>query len=121
MTLAYGVVLLVSIASMVLLDRRFRLVLFADRWRGGLVLAAGVGFFVVWDLVGIGLGIFFRGQTPYMSGLLVAPELPVEELGFLTFLCYLTMNLYIAWARWLDGRRAVGAGAAAGPTGGGSG
>ena len=105
MSLAYGAALLVSIAGMVTLDHRFRLLLFADRWwRGALVLVAGVGFFVVWDLVGIGLGIFFRGRTPYMSGLVVAPELPVEELAFLTLLSYLTMNLYLAAARLLAAR-----------------
>jgi len=105
MSLAYGAVLLVSLAGMVALDARYRLLLFADPRRGVAVLGAGVAFFVVWDLVGIGLGIFFRGQTPYMSGVLVAPELPVEELGFLTFLCYLTMNLYLGSARWFAARR----------------
>lgn len=106
MSLAYGAALLISIAGMVTLDQRFRLLLFADRWwRGAAVLAAGVAFFIVWDLVGIGLGIFFRGQTSYMSGVLVAPELPVEELGFLTLLSYLTMNLYLGAARVLAARR----------------
>ena len=55
--------------------------------------SSGVVFFLVWDLVGIGLGIFFRGETAFMTGILLAPELPLEELFFLTLLCYLTMNL----------------------------
>ena len=50
--------------------------------------------FLVWDLLGIGLGVFFRGQTRYMTGLQLAPELPVEELGFLALLCYLTMVVF---------------------------
>ena len=39
-----------------------------------------------------------------MTGLQVAPELPVEELFFLTLLCYLTMNAYAA-AGMLQRRR----------------
>jgi lycopene cyclase domain-containing protein len=54
----------------------------------------GVLFFLAWDLSGIGLGIFFRGETPFMTGVVIAPELPIEEVFFLTLLCYLTMNLF---------------------------
>jgi hypothetical protein len=34
----------------------------------------------------------------------LAPELPLEELFFLTLLCYLTMNAYGAISRWLSSR-----------------
>ena len=104
MSLLYGAALLVSISGMAVLDQRFRLVMFAGRAqarRGAAVVAIGVGFFVLWDLVGIGLGVFFRGTTRYLSGVLVAPEFPVEELGFLTLLSYLTLLVYLAAARWL--------------------
>ncbi|MBO1752863.1 lycopene cyclase domain-containing protein [Actinotalea sp. BY-33] len=94
MSFAYGVALLISITGMVVLDHRFRLFFFADARRAAVVLVAGVLFFVVWDLVGIATGVFFRGETEFMTGLQLAPELPVEEIGFLTLLCYLTMNLY---------------------------
>jgi lycopene cyclase domain-containing protein len=77
MGLLYLLALLVSITGMVVLDRRFTLF-----------------FFLVWDLAGIGLGIFFRGETSFMTGLQLAPELPIEELFFLTLLCYLSMNLF---------------------------
>ena len=99
MSLLYAAALLVSLGGMVALDRRSRLFFFADARRAAIVLAAGVAFFVVWDLIGIGLGIFIRGESPYMTGVLLAPELPVEEIGFLTLLCYLTMNLYGALSR----------------------
>jgi lycopene cyclase domain-containing protein len=79
---------------MVLLDRRFRLFFWAAPRRAALVLLVGIAFFVAWDLAGIHLGIFFRGETAFTTGLQVAPELPVEELLFLALLCYLTMNLY---------------------------
>ncbi|WP_411719748.1 lycopene cyclase domain-containing protein [Mycetocola sp.] len=93
MSAVYLFVLLASIGCMVLLDRRFALFFWRDARRAGLVLAAGVLFFVLWDLSGIGLGIFYRGETDFMTGIVVAPELPVEELFFLAFLSYLTMVL----------------------------
>lgn len=108
MSLAYAGALLLSIGGMVVLDHRHRLFFFADAVRAAVVLATGVAFLVVWDLVGVGLGIFFRGQTPFMTGLLLAPELPVEEIGFLTLLCYLTMNLYAGFSRWLRRREDAG-------------
>ena len=94
MSLLYLLALLIALTGMVMLDRRFRLFFWAAPRRAAIVLLVGVAFFVVWDLAGIGLGIFFRGETAFMTGLQVAPELPVEELFFLTLLCYLTMNLY---------------------------
>ncbi|WP_372595179.1 lycopene cyclase domain-containing protein [Actinotalea sp.] len=109
MSLLYGAALLVSLGGLTVIDRRFRLVLFTGRdgaRRGAATVAVGVGFFVLWDLVGIGLGVFFRGTTRYLSGVLVAPELPVEELGFLTLLSYLTLLAYVAAARWWLGRSA---------------
>jgi len=89
----YLVALAVSLTGMVVLDRRFSLFFWNDARRAGIVLAAGVVFFLVWDLVGIASGIFFRGETSFMTGLQLAPELPLEELFFLALLCYLTMNL----------------------------
>ena len=91
--------LLVSIAGMTVLDRRFSLFYWRDARRATIVLVSGVAFFILWDLAGIGLGIFFRGETTFMTGWLLAPELPVEEFFFLTLLCYLTMNLYGAFSR----------------------
>ncbi len=93
MGLLYLLGLLVALTGMVVLDRRFRLFFWRDARRARVVLPVGVVFFLVWDLLGIHLGIFFRGETSFMTGLQVAPELPVEELFFLTLLCYLTMNL----------------------------
>jgi lycopene cyclase domain-containing protein len=103
MSLLYLVALLVSLAGMVVLDRRFRLFFWRAGRRATIVLVVGVVFFLAWDVSGIGLGIFFRGETSFMTGLQLAPELPLEELFFLTLLCYLAMNLYGALSR----RRAV--------------
>lgn len=93
MTAGYLLTLLACLAAMVLLDWRFRLFFWRDARRAGWVLGAGVLFFLAWDLLGIGFGIFYRGDTNLMTGLQLAPELPLEELFFLAFLCYLTMNL----------------------------
>jgi hypothetical protein len=46
-------------------------------------------------------GIFFRGETSFMTGLQIAPEIPVEEVFFLALLCYLVMNVYSALELWL--------------------
>ncbi|SDY74333.1 lycopene cyclase domain-containing protein [Herbiconiux ginsengi] len=94
MGILYLAALLVSLGGMVVLDRRFRLFFFDRPVRAAVVLLVGVAFFVVWDLLGIGLGIFFRGETDFMTGILLAPELPLEEVFFLTLLCYLTMNVF---------------------------
>jgi len=92
--LIYLAALLVALTGMVVLDRRFRLFFWRDARRAAIVLLAGLAFFLAWDLAGVGGGIFFRGETSFMTGLQVAPEVPLEELFFLTLLCYLTMNVY---------------------------
>ncbi|MBP1240527.1 lycopene cyclase domain-containing protein [Frigoribacterium sp. PvP120] len=91
---AYLVALLISIAGMAALDRRFTLFFWRDGWRAAVTLLVGVAFFLVWDVVGIDLGIFFRGETSFMTGVQLAPELPLEEVFFLVLLCWLTMNLH---------------------------
>lgn len=115
--LLYLAALLGAITGIALLDRRFRLAFWADRRRTVLTVGIAVVGFLVWDLVGIGLGIFSRGEAPYMTGLLLAPELPVEEAVFLTLLCY---NALVAW-RWFDRVARRRAAARAGTTGAGPG
>lgn len=100
MGFVYLAALLVSLFGMVVLDRRFHLFFWRDVPRAAVTLLVGVVFFLIWDVVGIDLGIFFRGETSFMTGVLVATELPLEEVFFLTLLCYLTMNL-LAAARML--------------------
>jgi lycopene cyclase domain-containing protein len=106
MGILYLVALAISLTGMVVLDRRFGLFFFHAPVRAAIVLVVGVLFFLVWDLFGIGLGIFFRGETSFMTGLQIAPELPIEEVFFLTLLCYLTMNVFRGALLVLE-RRAV--------------
>ena len=84
----YLLALLVSLIGLYTLDRRFKLVFFRDWLAGSVAIGTGVAFFLIWDLFGIANGIFFRGETPGLTGLLLAPELPVEEVVFLTCLLY---------------------------------
>lgn len=91
---AYLATLLGVIGCMALLDHRFRLVFWADARRGLFTIGIGVAVFLLWDLVAIAAGFYHRGQSPAMTGLLLAPELPVEELVFIVFLCYLALVVH---------------------------
>ncbi|MBP2456639.1 lycopene cyclase domain-containing protein [Clavibacter michiganensis] len=102
MGLVYLVLLLVAIGCMMLIDRRWRLFFWRDRTAAALTTLIGVAFFLAWDIAGISQGIFFRGETSFMTGILVGPELPLEEVFFLTLLCYLTMNLVNGFGRLAD-------------------
>lgn len=104
MSVAYLIALLVSMTGMVVLDRKFGLFFWRSPRAAAVVLVVGVLFFLAWDVVGISTGIFYRGETSFMTGILVAPELPIEEVVFLTFLCYLFMNA-LQGARMLLVRR----------------
>ena len=102
MGLLYLAALAVALTGMVMLDRRFRLFFWSNPGRAAIVLVVGVLFFLAWDLAGVGLGVFFRGETDFMTGVQVAPEVPLEEVFFLTLLCYLTMNLVNGFSRLAD-------------------
>lgn len=105
---AYLGVLLVSLAGLAALDRRYRLAFWYDWRRAGASVFVGVVGFLLWDVAGVALGIFARGAGPYMTGLLLAPEVPVEEAFFLALLCY---NTLLVWrALEVRARRRVAAG-----------
>jgi lycopene cyclase domain-containing protein len=101
----YLLALCISLAGLVGLDRKYQLVFFRDWLAGAISVAAGVAFFLTWDLFGISSGIFFRGETRGLTGLMVAPELPLEEVFFLTLLCYSTLEVFLALGRFVHGRR----------------
>jgi lycopene cyclase domain-containing protein len=107
MSFAYLGFLLLSLAGMVVLDVRRKLFFAHDARRAALVLLAGLVFFLAWDVAGIGLGIFLHSQSRWATGWMVAPQIPVEEVVFLLFLCYLTMNLVRVVEQVLAGRSAA--------------
>lgn len=102
MSFLYLAALLLSIVGIGLLDYRHRLAIFGGAiFRSMVIIAVGVAFFVVWDVVGIMTGVFFRGSGPWMTGILLGPELPLEELFFLIVLSYSTLISYV----WAEKRR----------------
>lgn len=97
--------LLIGIVCMLLIDHRFRLFFWRDAAAAGLVTLAGTLFLLLWDAAGIASGIFLRGAGQIASGIVLAPELPLEEPVFLVFLVLCTMVLYTGAAKMLDSRR----------------
>ena len=90
-----------------MLDRRYRLAFWSDWRRAAACVGVGVAGFLAWDGAGLALGIFARGDSPYMTGLLLAPELPVEEAFFLALLCYTTLLAWLALVRRSERRGAA--------------
>lgn len=107
MSMLYLGALVASTVCMGLVDRRWRLFLF-DRPRVALVsVAIGFVLFLVWDLVAIALRIYAKGESAGMSGIEVLPELPLEELFFITFLCYIAGVLHGLCTRVITHRSTV--------------
>jgi lycopene cyclase domain-containing protein len=90
----YLVALLGALTCMGLIDRRWRLVLWTDPRRGGVVLAVGVVFFLAWDVLAVSFGFYRPGDSGLMIGARIAPGVPLEELFFVGFLCYVTTILH---------------------------
>lgn len=101
MNFLYLSLLLASFGCIIMIDKRWSLAWFRDATTTGVSVLIGVAVFILWDILGIWQGIFFSGHSPYMSGLYIGPEFPIEELVFLTFLCYFTLVLY----RFFEERR----------------
>lgn len=98
----YLALLLVTLGCMLLLDRRFRLFFWRDAMSASVVTVIGFAFFLVWDVAGIAGGIFFRGEATVATGIIIAPELPIEEPVFLLFLVVCTMVVYTGAVRIVE-------------------
>lgn len=107
MSYAYLIILLVTLGCMVLCDWGWRLAFFHDARRATLISIGMVVLFLAWDALGIITGSFYRGDSPYMTGIDLAPEMPIEEPIFLFFLTYLTLNLTSAGRMILVSRQQV--------------
>ncbi|GAA1248347.1 lycopene cyclase domain-containing protein [Microbacterium phyllosphaerae] len=105
MGFVYLALLLVTLGCMLLLDRRFRLFFWRDAVSASVVTAVGLAFFLIWDIAGIAGGIFFRGEAAVATGIVLAPELPIEEPVFLLFLVICTMIVYTGAVRILSSVR----------------
>ena len=96
----YLAALTVSLLGMGLIDFKHKLAFFSQPLRTAITLVLAVTVFLIWDLVGIAQGIFFRGAGPYLTGITIAEELPVEEVFFLTLLSYTILIAYLGFAKW---------------------
>jgi lycopene cyclase domain-containing protein len=90
----YLIGLIVAIGCLMLIDWRSKLVLWHDLRRSLMTIGLSMAVFIIWDLFGIQLGIFFSGHSPYALDFMLLPDFPVEELFFLFLLCYLTLLIY---------------------------
>jgi lycopene cyclase domain-containing protein len=102
----YLTALVVSLAGLVAIDHRHRVAIFDGKGlRTVVTVAIGVAVFSVWDAAGISAGVFFQGPGPYQSGFMVGPEFPIEELFFLTLLCYTSLLAYLGVGRILKAKK----------------
>ena len=102
----YLVLLLGGIGCMLLLDHRFRLFFWHDPAVALLLTVVGTALLLVWDAAGIAAGVFLRGDSAFASGIVLAPELPLEEPVFLVFLVLCTMVVYTGAMKVLGARAA---------------
>ena len=96
---AYLIFLVGALGCLALIDRRLRLAWWYDVRRTVQTLVVGILFFLVWDIAGILLHIFFIGDTAYLIGIQVG-QFPLEELFFLALLCYSSLLAF----RWFEQR-----------------
>jgi lycopene cyclase domain-containing protein len=93
--------LLGSLAGLALLDWRFKLAFAVNGLASFWAILIPSAYLLIWDAVGIWLGIFFIGETDLLTGVLLAPNMPLEEPFFLLLLCYTTLIVF----RAIDKRR----------------
>lgn len=91
MSFVYLAALLISLAGLATIDYRFKLAFAKNPRAAAVAIAIPYLLFVIWDTAGIALGIFFKGQSQMLTGIMIAPEFPLEELFFLALLCYTTL------------------------------
>ena len=100
----YLLAILVSAGGIAALDARFTLAAWKRPLRTAAAVAIGTAFFLLWDAVGITTGVFLKGDSSLFTGIDLAPELPLEELFFLAFLCYLGLVVWAAALRFVTPR-----------------
>lgn len=96
----YLIGLLIGIAGLLVIDRRWKLAFWREGKRSAFTLLVAVLIFVLWDFLGISLGIFFHGGSAYSLPFRLAPEFPIEELVFLFLLTYSALIIYHGAQLW---------------------
>lgn len=100
MAFTYLACLVVSIAGLAAVDLRYRLVLWCDRIAGAVSLATGVVALLIWDLVCVSLGVFVVAPSPWATGWMALPGIPIEEPFFLLLLSYTVLIVAAVLARF---------------------
>ena len=96
--------LIFSLVGLGLLDWRFRTAFTINKKAAAFAILIPTIFFIIWDVAGIAMGIFFRGDTSHLTGILLAPEFPIEELFFLLLLNYTALTLFTTVTRVIKKR-----------------
>jgi len=92
--------LLFGILGMAIIDWRYKLAFWRDGKRAAITLVCAVTFFILWDFLGIFLGIFKHGASPYSLPFTIFPEFPLEEFVFLFLLTYCALVIYNGVVLW---------------------
>lgn len=92
--------LVFGITGLAILDWRYKLAFWLDARRTWATTLTAVAAFVVWDFLGISLGIFKGGQSPLQLPFSLAPHFPFEEFFFLFLIAYSTLIIYRGVETW---------------------
>lgn len=98
MNFIYLSALLVSLTGLGMLDAKYKLAFAKNPKAAFVAIAIPYLFFVIWDTAGIALGIFFKGQSKFLTGIMLAKDFPIEEVFFLALLSYTTLIV----STWFD-------------------
>ena len=97
----YLIGLVLVIVALSIVDFKYKLAFFHDSRRTIVTLAVAMWLFIVWDIFGIKLGIFYHGDSIYTLPARIIPQFPVEELFFLFLLTYVALLIF----RFVESRR----------------
>lgn len=100
MMFGYLIGILIGITGLAIIDRRFNLAFWYDARRTWLTLIVAIIVFIIWDFLGIHLGIFQHGSSPFQLPFTLLPEFPLEEIAFLFLLCYNALILLRGVEQW---------------------
>ena len=95
----YSAALVSIIAALITADYRYRLAFFAQPLRAIGTVAIAVMILVVWDVVGVQLGIFQSGDSRWTTGWDLSPGIAIEQPLLLFVLSYQALLLWRGFVR----------------------
>jgi len=99
MSVIYLISIIVTIISLGLIDWRYRLCFFKKPKATSIAILAVMAILLIWDFIGIDAGIFFSGQSEFMTGIYIARDVPIEELGLLFVIAYIPLIVHSLTSR----------------------